>query len=253
MNERAPKFVNKFWDFTFRGSSARIIVQHKSEKDFFVLLDEFFVLFDEQNSTLQVRAPGSPYLYLKIAEMEQRKNYFDSLIGDILQIQQVYFSARRFVQVLGMKWKYGCLAREEMKLRKWLDVSKFKLPKVFHNIIVDLYPMNFDFLTGCKVGCLITDAEGSYEVRIEIDDVVFRFERAENHMAYPILSKNGNLEECTELTDLYKIAIGGEKHAKKKREVAVSEYNLRVAFVPPHDLRLTEFKKSSIYNLGYIP
>lgn len=66
----------------------RYVVRAKSTKDFMVLIDDFFLVFDEMEGSFRARVTGSPEIVIKYADLKNNRRLFDELIDVVMPIQQ---------------------------------------------------------------------------------------------------------------------------------------------------------------------
>lgn len=135
--------------------------------------------------------------------------FFDSLIGEILLVRQVYFLARRLVPFTKAGWPYDCLAQFEKYEVKGAEVLRSITYDVLADVTIDLLPIKFDRLPGCRVGVLSRPVKSLYHVAIELFDQVVAFKRYLNQLVNPCLVARVQLEGCPNFADRCGIAFGG--------------------------------------------
>lgn len=164
-----------------------------------VLIDDFFLVFDEMEGSFRARVTGSPKIVIKYVDLKNNERLFDELI------------VRRFAQFTGAYWTYDCLA----DLGRGLPgASVLCLPETrkFADITIDLFPMSFRMLFSCAVGYLDIDDHTYYDVGMGAFGWVIAFKRSENGIAEPEMLEGLVLESDDSQTEGNRFLIGGGNH-----------------------------------------
>lgn len=171
-------FAQNKWNFHLpTQEESYLTISSEVSGSFLIFIKDFLLAYDSATMTFFVRMPTAPEMHLKYSDMKNKNSFFNSLIGDTLAVQQVYFLARRLVLFIGATWENSCLADEEKKLSNTLRCSP---NRGFSDVFIDLDPMSFDCISGIeRVRYLSTEDENLHCIGVQMFGKVLGFVRTE--------------------------------------------------------------------------
>ena len=205
------------------------------DDSFFLVMNDFLLAYDSSSEMVAVMIPLSKLLLFTTTLPS-----LNALIEDI-PIRQVYFLARRLVQLTGACWKFDCLSQAESSLTNAKNRVR-QVTNLYAGSEIDLDVPALEFLTGCDVYQIRRPEPCFHSVAIEMSGTLFGLRRHPDGIAKPeklSASSHERLEKRINsyLIDIYQVSIGG-KHSRNNM---------------PGVKQRRRSDTTPVYNLGFIP